>query len=60
MARFQCKVCNFKFEAQNIPKECPYCSRIGTVGPVPQVSDLLQEIEEDEKKSLRKMREEDK
>lgn len=50
MAQYQCRSCNFKFEAHEFPKKCPYCSRVGTAKPVPLASDILQEIEEQEKK----------
>ena len=52
MAKFQCRMCNYKFEAKEFPKRCPYCSRVGTAQPVPEASDLLDEVEKDIKKEL--------
>lgn len=49
MTNYQCRICNFKFEAQKFPKRCPYCSRVGTAQPVPEASDLLAEVEKEQK-----------
>ncbi len=57
MTKFQCRVCNFKFESQYLPKECPYCSKVGSVRPVPQASDILNEIDRDEKRKMSEGRE---
>ncbi len=52
MTAFQCRLCNYKFEAKQFPKKCPYCSRAGSVQPVPQASDLLKEVEKDIEKDM--------
>ena len=45
MTKLQCKKCNYEFEKDEAPKQCPYCSAKGSIIPYKTAQDWLNDSE---------------
>ena len=44
MIKFYCIGCKYRFEAEKMPLNCPYCAKKGAIRQEESASDLLEEV----------------